>query len=491
MTYLLGIDQGTTQTTAVVVDERGHVVASRSVQLPASFPRPGWVEQDPWDILRTVREAVGPLLRNYPIASAGFDNQGETFVLWDASNGQPLTPAIVWQDKRGAPVCEALAGRIGREWLRRKTGLLLDSYFSAPKLRFVFDNDPALRDAARSGRLRFGTTESWVLWHLTGGRLHVTDPSTASRTLLFDINRLDWDDELLALFDVPRAILPEVRPSAGYIGELDFGVGAPLPLHALLVDQQAALFGQACFAPGDMKCTFGTGSFVLMNIGTAPRLSNHGLLTTVAWQMPGGTTYALDGGIFVTGAAVQWVTESLHFLPDAASSAQVAAQSTDSTVTFVPALAGLAAPHWQSDVRGAIFGLSRATVPADIVRATLAGIACRAYEVVKAMEQDAGQSPAHLKVDGGPPANSYLMQLLADLLGLEVRVAAAREASAIGVANLAGHAALGCGLDELTARWQAEAVYTPKIKEVDRREILERWQNALAAVQRFHGLTES
>jgi len=491
MAYLLGIDQGTTQTTAVVLDERGGVLAIRSAQLPTRFPRPGWVEQDPWDILRTVREAVVPLLHDYPIAVAGFDNQGETFMLWDARTGQPLTPAIVWQDKRGAPVCEALAGRIGREWLRRKTGLLLDSYFPAPKLRFVFDNDPALRDAARSGRLRFGTTESWVLWHLTGGRLHVTDPSTASRTLLFDINRLDWDDELLALFDVPRAILPEVRPSAGYIGELDFGVGAPLPLHALLVDQQAALFGQACFAPGDMKCTFGTGSFVLMNIGTAPRWSDHGLLTTVAWQMPGGATYALDGGIFVTGAAVQWVTESLHFLPDAASSARVAAQSTDSTVTFVPALAGLAAPHWQSDVRGAIFGLSRATAPADIVRATLAGIACRAYEVVQAMEQDAGQSPAHLKVDGGPSANSYLMQFLADLLGLEVRVAAAREASAIGVANLAGHAALGCGLDELTARWQAEAVYTPKIKEVDRREILERWQNALAAVQRFHGLTES
>ena len=491
MTYLLGIDQGTTQTTAVVVSERGHVVASRSVQLPASFPRPGWVEQDPWDILRTVREAAGPLLRNYPIASAGFDNQGETFVLWDAINGQPLTPAIVWQDKRGAPVCEALAGRIEREWLRRKTGLLLDSYFSAPKLRFVFDNDPALRDAARSGRLRFGTTESWVLWHLTGGRLHVTDPSTASRTLLFDINRLDWDDELLALFDIPRAILPEVRPSAGYVGELDFGVGAPLPLHALLVDQQAALFGQACFAPGDMKCTFGTGSFVLMNIGTAPRWSEHGLLTTVAWQMPGGATYALDGGIFVTGAAVQWVTESLHFLPDVAASAQVAAQSTDSTVTFVPALAGLAAPYWQSEVRGALFGLSRATTPADIVRATLAGIACRTYEVVKAMEQDAGQSPAHLKVDGGPSANSYLMQFLADLLGLEVRVAAAREATGIGVANLAGYAALGWGLDELAARWQSEAVYTPKINEGDRREILERWQNALAAVQRFHGLTES
>jgi glycerol kinase len=490
MAYLLGIDQGTTQTTAVVLDERGRVAASQSVQLPARFPRPGWVEQDPWDILRTVREAAAPLVRDYEIAAAGFDNQGETFVLWDAASGQPLTPAIVWQDKRGASVCAALSGQIEREWLRRKTGLLLDSYFTAPKLRFVFDNDPALRDAARSGRLRFGTTESWVLWHLTGGRLHVTDPSTAARTLLFDINRMEWDDELLRLFDVPRAILPEVLPSTGYVGELDFGGGLTIPLHALVVDQQAALFGQACFAPGDMKCTFGTGSFLLMNTGAAPRWSDHGLLTTVAWQMPGGVTYALDGGIFVTGAAVQWVTENLHFISDVAASAQVAAQATDLAVTFVPALAGLAAPHWQSEVRGAIFGLSRATSPADIVRATLAGIACRTYEVVQAMEQDAGRSPAHLKVDGGPSANAYLMQFLADLLGKEVHVAAAREATAIGAANLAGHAALGVGLDELAARWQAEAVYAPKMQAADRQEILERWQNALAAVQRFHGLTE-
>jgi len=490
MAHLLGIDQGTTQTTAVVLDERGGVLAIRSAQLPTRFPRPGWVEQDPWDILRTVREAVIPLLHEYPIAVAGFDNQGETFMLWDARTGQPLTPAIVWQDKRGASVCEALARRIGREWLRRKTGLILDSYFSAPKLRFVLDNDPALRDAARAGRLKFGTTESWVLWHLTDGRLHVTDPSTASRTLLFDINRLDWDDELLALFDVPRAILPDVRPSAGYVGELDFGTGQLIPLHALVVDQQAALFGQACFAPGDVKCSFGTGSFLLMNLGPTPRLSDHGLLTTVAWQLPGGTAYAFDGGIFVTGAAVQWVTESLRFLPDVAASAAVAAQSSDSAVTFVPALAGLAAPHWQTGARGAIVGLSRGTTPADIVRATLDGIACRVHEVVRAMELDAGQSPTHLKVDGGPSANPYLMQFLADLLDLEVRVAAARESTAIGAAHLAGHAALGIGLEALSARWQAEAVYTPKMAEADRQEILERWQNALAAVKRFHGLME-
>ncbi len=486
MAYVLGIDQGTTQTTAVVVDERGQLIASRSAQLPARFPQPGWVEQDPADILRTVREAAAPLIEAYPIAAVGFDNQGETFLLWDADTGQPLTPAIVWQDKRGQAVCEALAGTVDIEWLRRKTGLLLDSYFSAPKLRFVLERDPALREAVHTGRARFGTTETWVIWNLSRRQLHVTDPSTASRTLLFDINRFEWDDELIALFGAHRSLLPDVRPSAGYVGDLDFGVGQPLPLHALLVDQQAALFGQACFAPGEMKCTFGTGSFLLMNIGGEARLSNHGLLTTVAWRFPHHTAYALDGGIFVTGAAVQWVTESLHLLPNVAASAEAATQSTDPGVVFVPALQGLAAPHWQAEARGAIFGLSRGTTPADLVRATLDGIACRVYEVVNAMAQDAGQAPMHLKVDGGPSANAYLMQALADLLNIEVRVAAAREATAIGIANLAAHSALGTPLDELAARWQAEAVYLPKIDHAERARRLERWQKALGALKHYH-----
>jgi glycerol kinase len=487
MAFLLGIDQGTTQTTAVVLDERGRLIDSRSIQLPISFPQPGWVEQNPWDILRTVREAAGPLAAAYPIAAAGFDNQGETFLLWDAATGQPLTPAIVWQDKRGQAVCERLAGQVEPDWLRRKTGLLLDSYFSAPKLRYILDQDPALQDAARAGRLRFGTTETWVIWHLSGGQLHVTDPSTASRTLLFDLNRLDWDDELLALFDVSRSILPEVRPSAGYVGDLDLGGERPVALHGLLVDQQAALFGQACFAPGELKCTFGTGSFLLMNIGRQPRPSSSGLLTTVAWQLADGPAYAFDGGVFVTGAAVQWLVEGIGLLPDVAASSAAAERSVDQLVTFVPALAGLAAPHWRPEVQGAIFGLTRATTPADLARATLEGIACQVYEVVKAMEQDAGQAIPFVKVDGGPSANSYLMQFLADLLGAEVRVAAAREATAIGAANLAGHAALGIGLEELAARWQAEAVYVPRMSAAERAAHLERWGRALAAARRFHG----
>ncbi len=484
--YLLGIDQGTTTTTAVVVDDTGRLVDRRSVPLTPRFPGPGRVEQDPWEILAGVRAAAVPLIEAYPITAVGFDNQGETFVLWDGRTGQPLTPAIVWQDQRAAALCEALRGQVDAGWLRHKTGLLLDSYFSAPKLRVVLDDNPDLAAAARAGWLRFGTTDSWVLWHLSPEHRHVTDASTAARTLLYDIHQRAWDDELLALFDVPRSLLPEVLPAAGYVGDLDFGSGRPLPLHALLVDQQAALFGQACFLPGEVKCTFGTGSFVLMNIGAAPRVSQHQLLTTVAWELPTQTAYAFDGGIFVTGAAVQWLAESLRLVPDPPSSASVAAQSASDEVVCVPALAGLAAPYWQTQVRGALFGLSRATTPADIVRATLEGIACRVVEVVAAMQADAGTFPPALKVDGGPSGNPYLMQCLADLANVEVRVAAAREATAMGMANLAAHAALGVGLDELAARWQAEAVYTPQLEAGARARRLDRWRRAVASVQHFH-----
>jgi len=321
---------------------------------------------------------------------------------------------------------------------------------------------------------------------LSNRKLHITDPSTASRTLLFDVNRLDWDDHLLTLFGATRTLLPQIVPSAGYAGDLDFGVGKSLPLHALLVDQQAALFGQACFKPGEMKCSFGTGSFLLMNIGKEMRLSNNGLLTTMAWHWGKETAYALDGGIFVTGSADQWLTESLGFLPYPAASAELALQSTDDEVVVVPALQGLAAPHWLSEARGAIFGLSRGSMPADIVRATLEGIGFRVYEVVSAMAQDAGKSPPHLKVDGGPSGNPYLMRFIADLLNLEVRVAAAREATAMGIANLAAHSALGTSLEDLSKAWKAEAVYTPKMKEEERAKKLAQWNHALEAVKTFH-----
>jgi glycerol kinase len=488
MAYLLGIDQGTSQTTAVVFGESEGVVARASTPLVTSFPRPGYVEQDPWAILNSVRGAVNAVVADYPIAAVGLANQGETFLLWDAATGQPLTPAIVWQDKRGVAVCDSLARQVDAAWLRRKTGLVLDTYFSAPKLHTVLRSNASLHEAARRGRLRFGTIDTWLIWQLSGGRLHITDPSTASRTMLFDINTLSWDDDLLSLFDVPRSILPEVRKSAGDVGVLSFGIGRDYPLYALLVDQQAALFGQACFHPGDMKCTFGTGSFLLMNTGALPQMSGHGLLTTVAWQLPAATAYALDGGVFVTGAAIQWLVENLGLLPDVAASALLAEQSSDQNVTFVPALAGLAAPYWLPDARGALFGLTRATTRADIVRATLEGIACRVYEVVKAMKEDTGQVVPVLKVDGGPSANQFLMQSLADIVGAEVRVAANRESTAVGAACMAEHAALGTGLDELAGRWQASAAYRPLLSEAERSERMARWQRAVAATRLFHSV---
>jgi glycerol kinase len=486
MKYLLGIDQGTTQTTAVIVNEHGEMIGKNSAQLPARFPQAGWVEQDPMDIIRTVKEACAPLLDKYEIAAVGFDNQGETFILWDQDTGEPVTPAIVWQDTRGEAICKALASSVDPDLLRQKTGLLLDSYFSAPKVKWVFENNPEIRRKAHEGKLKFGTTETWVIWSLTQGKLHITDPSTASRTLLFDMNTFEWDEDLLKLFDIPHSMLPEVKPSAGYLRDIDFGNGKPLPLHALLVDQQAALFGQACFKAGEMKCSFGTGSFLLMNIGEKPKLSNHGLLTTVGWNFNGQTAYAFDGGIFVTGSAVQWLRDNLKVIPDSASSHAAAARSTDLGVAVVPALQGLAAPHWRTDVRGAMFGLNRSTSADDIVRATLDGIACRVYEVVTAMSQDAGKSPPHLKVDGGPSGNPYLMQMIADLLNLEVRVSAALEATAIGIANLAGVSALGTSFDKLDANWKAEKTYHPAMKKEERERKLSQWNKALEAVKVFH-----
>jgi glycerol kinase len=486
MKYLLGIDQGTTQTTAVIVNEQGEMIEKNSAQLPARFPQAGWVEQDPADILRTVKEACAPLLDKYEISAVGFDNQGETFILWDQDTGEPVTPAIVWQDTRGESICKALAASVDPDLLRQKTGLLLDSYFSAPKVKWVFENNSEIRKKAHDGKLKFGTTETWMIWCLTKGTLHVTDPSTASRTLLFDMNTFEWDEDLLKLFDIPRSMLPEVKPSAGYIGDIDFGNGKPLPLHALLVDQQAALFGQACFKAGEMKCSFGTGSFLLMNIGEKPKLSNHGLLTTVGWNFKGHTAYAFDGGIFVTGSAVQWLRDNLKVIPDSASSYDAANRSTDGGVVVVPALQGLAAPHWRTDVRGAMFGLNRSTTSDDIVRATLDGIACRVYEVVTAMSQDAGKAPPHLKVDGGPSGNPYLMQMIADLLDLEVQVSSSVEATAIGIANLAGVSALGTSFETLAGNWKAEIVYKPKMNGEDRQRKLTQWNRAVDAVRKFH-----
>jgi len=489
MKYLLGIDQGTTQTTAVVVNELGEMVEKNSAQLPARFPQPGWVEQDPLDIVRTVKEACAPLIAKYEIVAAGFDNQGETFVVWDADTGEPVTPAIVWQDTRGESVCRALAPGVDSGRLRQKTGLLLDSYFSAPKLKWVFEHYPELRERAHAGTLLFGTTETWVIWSLTDGKLHVTDPSTASRTLLFNVNSFEWDAELMDVFDVPRQMLPEVRPSAGWLGDVDFGNGKPLPLHALLVDQQAALFGQACFRASEMKCSFGTGSFLLMNIGDKPRLSDHGLLTTVGWNFDGHTAYAFDGGIFVTGSAVQWLRDQLKIISNASEIETLASQVDSAAhLYFVPAFSGLFAPYWRSDARGVIVGLSRFHTREHIARATLEAICYQTRDVLDAMTADSGKRLRVLRVDGGAVANDFLMQFQADLVGVRVERPEVIETTAAGAAYLAG---VGVGVWKTGADVErvrrVDRVFEPAMSTPERRRLYEGWKAAVARVRSAPG----
>ena len=417
--YILGIDQGTSQTKALIVDREGRVLASNTAPVQTTIIGETRIEQDPHDILRSVVDACAPLLERYPAAVAGLDNQGETCLLWDARNGTPLTPAISWQDKRGAAICQELEAAGHGPLVRQRTGLLLDPYFSATKLAQVLREQPELARRAAAGELLFGTVDTWLVWQLSAERLHVTDPSTASRTLLYNIHTLAWDDELLRLFEIPAAILPRVVPSAGYAGEIAIGERR-LALHGLLCDQQAALFGQGCLTPGSAKCSFGTGAFLLLNAGPRPVVSEHGLLGTVAWQTPELTHYALDGGVFVAGAAVEWLRDEMGAIGHAAESSALA-ESADPTTTplFIPALAGLAAPYWQPEARGTIFGLSRGSGRAELARATLEGLAQRVADVVQAMQDDARLTLSSLRVDGGPARNRFLMQTLADNLGAE------------------------------------------------------------------------
>jgi glycerol kinase len=463
MKYLLGIDQGTTQTTAVIVNEHGEMIEKNSAQLPARFPQAGWVEQEPEDIVRTVIEACAPLLDKYDISAVGFDNQGETFVVWDKDTGQAVTPAIVWQDTRGQSVCDALASSLDLNLLRQKTGLLLDSYFSAPKLKWVFENYPEIRKQAHDGKLLFGTTETWVIWKLTNGKLHVTDPSTASRTLLFDMNRFEWDEGLLKLFDVPKSMLAEVKPSAGYMGDVDFaGTGKPLPLHAMLVDQQAALFGQMCINPGMVKNTYGTGCFMLMNTGEKPVASSNNLLTTVAWKVNGVTQYALEGSVFIAGAVVQWLRDELKIIRVSSEIEKLSQQVKDTDgVYIVPAFAGLGAPHWNPYARGSIFGLTRGSSNAHIAKAALDSIAYQTYDVLKAMEADSGISIKELRVDGGATVNNELMQFQSDILNTKVIRPKITETTALGAAYLAG-LAVGYwkNIEEIKKQWQVDKEFS-------------------------------
>ncbi len=492
---VLAVDQGTTRTKALIVDVAARPLAVASVEAPLSYPRPGWVEQDPELLLRGVLESARAALEAADAARVvvmGLANQGETVVAWDRRHGTPLYNAIGWQDRRTDAFCDELRRGGHDRLIWERTGLPIDPYFSATKLRWLLDNVPGARALAARGDLLAGTSDSWLLWRLTGR--HLTDDSTASRTMLYNPLRRDWDQDVLDLLRIPRAILPEIRPSNAAFGVVRAELlGRALPIGAALVDQQAALFGQGCHAPGDVKVTYGTGAFILMNAGEAMPASTHGLLPTVAWSLGDRLTYALDGGIYVAGAAIQWLRDGLEIISTPAESEALAASVPDNGgVYFVPALAGLAAPYWDSQARGAIVGLTRGVTRAHLARAALEGIAFRTRDVVEAMARDTGRALSGLKVDGGASANRFLMQTLADQLGVEVRVAAMRESTALGAAYLAG---LGAGLwrepAETAALWREAAHYRPRGAESYRGDppdaLYAQWRRA---VERSRGWAE-
>ncbi|MGE5175431.1 MAG: glycerol kinase GlpK [Hyphomicrobiales bacterium] len=485
---LLAIDQGTTGTTVLVLDARARVVARGYAELPQHFPRPGWVEHRGEEIWATTRRALAAALRADPargtsVLAIGITNQRETALLWDRRTSRPVAPAIVWQDRRTAARCAALR-RAGKEpWVRRRTGLRFDPYFSATKVEWMLRARPELRRAARRGALAFGTVDSWLLWNLTGGAMHATDPTNASRTLLYDIRRGRWDDELGALFGVPAALLPEVLPSAGTFGVTRGVPGLPdgIPIQGIAGDQQAALFGQGCTAAGGIKNTYGTGCFLMLHTGGRPIASRAGLLTTIACGPKGEPAYALEGSIFIAGAAIQWLRDGLGVIGSAAESETLARSVPDAGGThLVPAFAGLGAPHWRPEARGLWCGITRGTTRAHLARAALESIAFQTRDVVVAMERDAGRRVRRLLVDGGATANGLLMQLQADLLGVPLVRPAMAESTALGAALLAG---IGAGLwpDRGAAPVSSRArVVRPRIGRAERERRARAWSEAVS-----------
>jgi glycerol kinase len=464
MTYVLALDQGTTSSRAIVFDREGVIRASAQREFRQIFPQPGWVEHDATEIWSTQDGVLREVLAKAgigagDIAAIGIANQRETTLVWERSTGRPIANAIVWQDRRTAPRCDALRAAGHAALFAQKTGLVLDAYFSGTKLQWLLDQVPDARARAARGELAFGTIDTWLVWQLTAGRVHCTDPSNASRTLLFDIHTGDWDDELLALLDVPRAVLPRIVPSSGICGTARID-GVDLPIAGIAGDQQAALFGQGCLAPGMAKNTYGTGCFLLMNTGRNAVASHNHLLTTVAWQRDGVTDYALEGSVFIGGAVVQWLRDGLNMIRNAAEVETLASSVPDNGgVYLVPAFAGLGAPHWDAYARGSIFGLTRGTTGGHVARAALEAIAFQSADVLAAMERDAGITLTELRVDGGAAANNLLMQFQADLLGVPVVRPRVLETTALGAAYLAGLA---------TGYWQSTDDVAAN-RQIDRR----------------------
>jgi glycerol kinase len=492
--FVLALDQGTTGSRAVVVDPDGAIRGSGYVELPQYYPKPGWVEHDAEEIWQTTTQAIEKALAAARVAGAeiatiGITNQRETSVVWDRASGHPVHRAIVWQCRRTAPFCERLKSEGREAEFRRKTGLVLDPYFSGTKIRWLLDEVPGARQRAERGLLAFGTVDSWLLWRLTGGAVHATDPSNASRTLCFDIRRRSWDEGLCAALGVPQALLPEVKPSAGVFGETTKGVlPAGIPVTGIAGDQQSALFGQCCFEPGMAKNTYGTGCFLLLNTGDKPVASERGLLTTVAWQLDNAVTYALEGSVFIAGAVVQWLRDGLGIIGSAAESEGLAESVVDAGgVYLVPAFTGLGAPYWDAYARGVLVGLTRGTTKAHIARAALEAIAYQSRDVLDAMAVESGAPLKALRVDGGAAANNFLCQFQADVLHVEVLRPAVTETTAMGAAFLAG---VGAGIwktGDLASRWRLERSFAPSAATSGREAGYAGWRRA---VERARGWAE-
>jgi glycerol kinase len=491
MTYLLALDQGTSSSRSIVFDRQGRIVALAQRELPQIYPQPGWVEHDPMEIWRgqlaTAQEALAKAgLSARDVAGLGITNQRETAVVWNRRTGQPIHHAIVWQDRRGEPLCAQLREQGHAALIQQRTGLLIDSYFSGTKIRWLLDHVPGAREQAQRGELAFGTIDSWLLWQLTGGALHATDVSNASRTMLFDVHRNRWDEELLDLLQVPASLMPRVLPSSADYGRTaESLLGAPVRIGGVAGDQQSALFGQACFREGRAKNTYGTGCFLLMHTGARFQQSANGLLTTSAAQVSAQPQYAMEGSVFVGGAVVQWLRDGLKAIESSAQVQALAESVPDAGgVMLVPAFTGLGAPYWKPDARGTITGLTRGTTVAHIARAALESIAFQSAALLQAMSRDAaatGTAPvSELRVDGGACVNNLLMQFQADLLGVPVVRPAITETTALGAAYLAG---LSCGVfagtDELEALWKVERRFTPTLSRERAGELMQRWEHAV------------
>ena len=485
--YIMALDAGTTSNRCILFDQEGRVRAAAQKEFPQIFPKPGWVEHDAREIWATqlgvAVEAMGKIgATAADIAAIGITNQRETTVVWDRATGEPVYNAIVWQCRRTSAYCDELKARGYAEAIRRKTGLVVDAYFSGPKIRWILDNVPGARRRAEAGELLFGTVETWLIWLLTGGRVHVTDYSNASRTMLFNINTLDWDEELLDLMDIPRSMLPTPVPSSQVYGETDPGFfGRSIPIAGAAGDQQAALFGQACFTPGQAKNTYGTGCFLLMNTGDKPVFSSSGLVTTVAWGLGSRVSYALEGSIFVAGAAIQWLRDEMRLIDSAADSEYHAGKVSDTAGCYVvPAFTGLGAPYWDQYARGAIVGLTRGVNKNHIIRATLESIAYQVSDVLEAMRADSGIALTSLKVDGGASSNNVLMQLQADILQVTVHRPVCVETTALGAAYLAGLAVdYWSSQEEIARNWAVDRTFLPAITTQERDKKLQGWKRAV------------